>query len=105
MFGSTLQIISALALHRRAGRKRGGTAKSSNADYINSQYRKRTFWTAYTIDTYLGVVFCRPRHYHDDDIDQDFPDFVNDEEMTHHGPLKSEAQQDCHVESLIVHAK
>ncbi|KAK6339971.1 hypothetical protein TWF718_009358 [Orbilia javanica] len=104
-FGSAVQIISALALHRKSGRKRNVTGRLSNADYINSQYRKRTFWVAYTIDAYLGVVFGRPRHYHDDDIDQDFPDCVNDEDMTHQGPAVTEAEEDCHVEALISHAK
>ncbi|KAF3291589.1 hypothetical protein TWF132_006583 [Orbilia oligospora] len=104
-FGSAVQIISALALHRKSGRKRNVTGRLSNADYINSQYRKRTFWVAYTIDAYLGVVFGRPRHYHDDDIDQDFPDCVNDEDMTHQGPAVTEAEEDCHVEALIFHAK
>ncbi|KAF2993876.1 hypothetical protein E8E13_001744 [Curvularia kusanoi] len=48
-------------------------------------------------------MFGRPRHYHDDDIDQDFPDAVNDENMTPTGSEKSE--DDCHIESLILHAK
>ncbi|KAK6523332.1 hypothetical protein TWF281_001311 [Arthrobotrys megalospora] len=104
-FGNAVQLISALALHRKSGRKRNVTGRLSNADYINSQYRKRTFWVAYTIDAYLGVVFGRPRHYHDDDIDQDFPDCINDEDMTHQGPSVTEAEEDCHVEALISHAK
>ncbi|EPS38012.1 hypothetical protein H072_8260 [Dactylellina haptotyla CBS 200.50] len=105
VFGSAFQIISALALHRKSGRKRNVSGRSMTMDYINSQYRKRTFWVAYTIDAYLGVVFGRPRHYHDDDIDQDFPDCVNDDDMTHQGPSAFDAEQDCHVESLIFHAK
>ncbi|KAF3930306.1 hypothetical protein ABW19_dt0200690 [Dactylella cylindrospora] len=107
IFGSAVQIISALALHRKSGRKRNVSGRASNTDYINTQYRKRTFWVAYTIDAYLGVVFGRPRHYHDDDIDQDFPDCINDEDMTHQGPAIqiADSQQDCHVESLISHAR
>ncbi|OHE91839.1 fungal specific transcription factor domain-containing protein [Colletotrichum orchidophilum] len=101
VFGSILPIISALGLHRKSGRNRG----SSDKDYILSQCRKRTFWVAYTIDKYLSVVFGRPRMYRDDDIDQDFPDCVNDEDMTPQGRSSDEPEMDCHVESLIFHAK
>ncbi|KAK1998774.1 fungal-specific transcription factor domain-containing protein [Colletotrichum falcatum] len=101
VFGSILPIVSALGLHRKSGRNRG----SSDRDYIVSQCRKRTFWVAYTIDKYLSVVFGRPRMYHDEDIDQDFPDCVNDEEMTPQGRTRGEPEMDCHVESLIFHAK
>ncbi|KAK2015994.1 fungal-specific transcription factor domain-containing protein [Colletotrichum eremochloae] len=101
VFGSILPIVSALGLHRKSGRNRG----SSDRDYIISQCRKRTFWVAYTIDKYLSVVFGRPRMYHDEDIDQDFPDCVNDEEMTPQGRSRDEPEMDCHVESLIFHAK
>ena len=34
---------------------------------------------AYTIDVYLSVVLGRPRHIHDDDVDQSLPDAVRDE--------------------------
>jgi hypothetical protein len=108
VFGNTLQIISALGLHRRAGRIKNATpAYKANFDYIHSQNKKRTFWVAYTIDKYLAVVLGRPRHYHDDDIDQDFPDSVNDEDMSSSGPLKAnpDSETDCHVDALIFHAK
>jgi hypothetical protein len=100
-FGHALQVLSALGLHRREDRKRPPPAY--RRDYIEEQCKKRTFWVAYTLDKYLGVIFGRPRHYHDDDIDQDFPDAVNDEDMTLTGPKGSD--NDCHIESLISHAK
>lgn len=100
-FGHALQVISALGLHRREDRRRPSPA--CHRDYVEEQCRKRTFWVAYTLDKYLGVIFGRPRHYHDDDIDQDFPDAVNDEDMTPTGPRES--GNDCHIESLISHAK
>jgi hypothetical protein len=59
-FGHALQIISALGLHRRDDRKRQATA--TRRDYIDEQCRKRTFWVAYTLDKYLGVIFGRPRY-------------------------------------------
>lgn len=100
-FGHALQVLSALGLHRREDRKRPSPAHRS--DYIEEQGKKRTFWVAYTLDKYLGVIFGRPRHYHDDDIDQDFPDAVNDEDMTSNGSCESD--NDCHIDSLISHAK
>ncbi|OAG21220.1 hypothetical protein CC77DRAFT_934198 [Alternaria alternata] len=101
-FGHALQIISALGLHRRDDRKRQATA--TRRDYIDEQCRKRTFWVAYTLDKYLGVIFGRPRHYHDEDIDQDFPNAVNDEDMTSTGP-KATSTDDCHIDSLVYHAR
>lgn len=105
-FGNAMQIISTLGLHRQAGRKINGTmAKNTMPDYINAQCQKRTFWVAYIFDKYLSVVLGRPRYYHDDDVDQDFPDLVNDEDMTRQGPSESEPLEDCHVEALVLHAK
>lgn len=100
-FGHALQVLSAMGLHRREDRKRASSAY--RRDYIEEQCKKRTFWVAYTLDKYLGVIFGRPRHYHDDDIDQEFPEAVNDEDMTSNGPRESE--NDCHIDSLISHAK
>ncbi|KAF2177430.1 hypothetical protein K469DRAFT_696606 [Zopfia rhizophila CBS 207.26] len=101
-FGHALQIVSALGLHRCADKKRPSAPPTR--DYIEDQCRKRTFWVAYTLDKYMGVMFGRPRHYHDDDIDQDFPDCINDEDMAPTGPL-GQSTDDCHIESLIHHAK
>lgn len=92
VFGTALQLIAALGLHRRARR-------ASQTDYVSRQCSVRTFWTAYILDNYLGIIFGRPRHFHDDDIDQVFPDRVN-EEMTAVGE-----NPDCHIDALIFHAK
>ncbi|KAK4235574.1 fungal-specific transcription factor domain-containing protein [Achaetomium macrosporum] len=106
VFGTTSQIISALGLHRRAGRKRHKPSRQwSRSDYIHAQCRKRTFWAAYIIDKYLSVVFGRPMQHRDEDIDQEFPDSVNDEDMTPQGPSGGEAQDDCHLDAMIFHAK
>ncbi|KAF9880141.1 hypothetical protein CkaCkLH20_02095 [Colletotrichum karsti] len=103
-FGNCLQIISALGMHRKAAKKRHLTA--GNSDYIQAQCRVRTFWTAYVLDKYLGVIFGRPRHFHDDDIDQDYPDRIDDEDMTAQGPIERfEEHSDCHIDALICHVK
>lgn len=105
VFGSVVPLVSALGLHRKTGRSQTGAGRSPTADYIISQCRKRTFWVVYTIDKYLAVVFGRPRLCHDDDIDQEYPDAVNDEDMTPQGPSPSEPSEDCHIDSLVFHAK
>lgn len=103
VFGTALQLISALGLHRRVNAK---WARRSSTDYIHTQCGIRTFWSAYILDNYLGVVFGRPRHFHDEDIDQAFPDRVNDEDMTAEGPGNiPENPEDCAVDSLVFHAK
>ncbi|RTE77789.1 hypothetical protein BHE90_007740 [Fusarium euwallaceae] len=103
VFGNTVPIVSALGLHRKSHRYRNGGRPQM--DYILSECRKRTFWVVYTIDKYLAVVFGRPRFYHDNDIDQEYPDRVNDEDMTPQGPSQSEPAMDCHIDSLIFHAR
>ncbi|TDZ38788.1 Activator of stress genes 1 [Colletotrichum spinosum] len=105
VFGSVLPIVSTLGLHRTSGRKKTSGGTGPQSDYIISQCRKRTFWVAYTIDRYLSVVLGRLRMYHDEDIDQEFPDCVNDEDMTPQGRSSDEPEMDCHVESLVYHAK
>lgn len=97
VFGSLLQIISALGMHRRDWKRSTGP----QLDYIHSQSRKRTFWSAYILDRYLGVVMGRPRHFHDDDIDQEPPDRVNDSEMSPAGRTPSESPEDCHMDGFV----
>ncbi|KAM0420283.1 hypothetical protein ACHAPT_011944 [Fusarium lateritium] len=100
VFGSALQLVSALGLHRR------GRGRSSRNDYIHTQCGIRTFWTAYILDNYLAVIFGRPRHFHDEDINQDLPESVDDEAMTADGPINAaETPKDCHIDALIFHAR
>ncbi|KAK9418321.1 putative Fungal-specific transcription factor domain-containing protein [Seiridium unicorne] len=103
-FGTAIQLISALGLHRKSGKK---CLNAATDDYIVAQCRRRTFWTAYILDKYLGVIFGRPRHYNDDEIDQEMPDSVNDEDMTPSGPKKEQrrGRKDCHIDALIYHTQ
>ncbi|KAL4985501.1 fungal-specific transcription factor domain-containing protein [Aspergillus falconensis] len=102
-FGNACQITSSLGLHRKQFHQQ--SAFGGQADYIEQQCAKRVFWTAYTIDKYVSVVLGRPRLMHDEGIDQDFPDPVNDEDMGPDGRLTADAREECHVSSLIFHAK
>lgn len=101
-FGSLFQILSALGLHRRDGRT---LSPIKRTDYIHRQCRRRTFWTAYILDKYLGVVLGRPRHFHDMDIDQEYPDSVNDDEMSAAGRLDTADSEDCHIDAFIWNIK
>ncbi len=106
VFGEALQIISALGLHRRASRKLQLASGSQNPDYIQSQCSKRTFWSAYILDHYLGIILGRPRHFHDEDIDQDLPDAINDEDMQVDVSLsRADTNVDSHLDALIFHAR
>ena len=104
-FGNVFHITLSLGMHRRRDKKRDCPFTSRRQNYITSECYKRTFWAAYIIDKYLSVVFGRPRLYQDEDIDQNFPDRVNDEEMTAEGPSISDDPADCYIDALISHAK
>lgn len=101
-FGTLLQIISALGMHRRDRRSR---TDMSRQDYVYRQCRKRTFWTAYILDKYLGVVMGRPRHFHDDDLDQDYPDRVNDADMSMDGRGSHDENNDCAMDAFVCNIK
>ncbi|KAM0717893.1 hypothetical protein Q7P37_006225 [Cladosporium fusiforme] len=105
IFGNVLQIISALGMHRRS--RRDKLHSRSPSDYIHSQCRIRSFWSAYILDKYLGVVMGRPRHFHDKDIDQDLPDRVEDVDMLPTGPVQNEGDivEECRVDGFIWNIK
>lgn len=105
IFGNLLQIISALGMHRRD--RKNILSASSSRDYIHGQCRRRTFWSAYILDKYVGVVMGRPRHFHDKDIDQEYPDRVNDDNMTPSGRMMGENEDtdDCHLDGFIWNIK
>lgn len=115
LLGSTWQVAAALELHRRQGRKRSAGSASSSSfppNYILLQGQRRSFWVAYTIDVYLSAVLGRPRHIHDDDIDQELPAAVSDEDMGPEGPIArvdreedGDGDTDNHMDSVIAHAQ
>ncbi|PNH39894.1 hypothetical protein VD0004_g7020 [Verticillium dahliae] len=73
LFGTTAHLMLALGIHRKFR-----VDSSSNPDYVDLECRKRTFWCAYNLDTYLSAALGRPRTFHDDDIDQEMPLCVDD---------------------------
>lgn len=105
VFAGIIPMLFAIGMHRKTTPQANTQRRQQMPDYIISECRKRTFWVVYTIDTYISVVFGRPKFLHDEDINQDQPDSINDEDMTAEGAETSEPWMDCHVESLKFHAR
>ncbi|KAF6808231.1 finger protein [Colletotrichum sojae] len=78
LFGVTAHLAMALGIHRRS---RVDTKMSSRVDRVDLECRKRTFWCAYNLNTYLGAALGRPMTFHDEDIDQELPLCVDDEQL------------------------
>lgn len=75
-FGTVARLAMAIGLNRE---RRPDV--SSGLSHIEAECRRRTFWCVYTLDAYLSVALGRPRSFHDDDIDTDFPACVADEDI------------------------
>ncbi|GLA38163.1 hypothetical protein AnigIFM63309_005169 [Aspergillus niger] len=100
-FGTALQLVTALGLHRKFP---GRLPKCGNT-YLDRELRKRLLWSAYMLDRYLSVMFGRPRLLHDEDIDQDLPDEINDEDMLQEDPERRTGSADCMMIASILHFK
>lgn len=98
-FGTALQVVTALGLHRRWSCKMSKTGNT----YLEQELRKRIFWSTYTLDKYLSIMFGRPRLLHDEDIDQEFPDQMNDEDMSQEDPTKRTGAPDGMMTASILH--
>ncbi|OAA68567.1 fungal specific transcription factor domain-containing protein [Niveomyces insectorum RCEF 264] len=73
LFGSTARLALALGLHR----KRSGRSLSPT----QLECSRKTFWSAYHLDTYLTMVLGRPPIFHNEDIDQELPSGIDDDEL------------------------
>ncbi|KAL3469508.1 fungal-specific transcription factor domain-containing protein [Aspergillus californicus] len=77
LFGTVSHLALAIGLNRN---RRPDTTGGMNQ--VEADCRRRTFWCAYTLDAYLSAALGRPRSFHDDDIDTEFPACVEDQELT-----------------------
>jgi hypothetical protein len=100
-FGTTVQLMLALGVHR----KKGQIASRADSGYIHNELRKRLYWSAYTLDKYMSVMLGRPRHLQDESTDQEYPDEVNDEDMTPTGPTRYRDLSDCAITGFVFHVK
>ena len=83
LFGITAHLVLALGIHRRSRidpRALPGS-RDSEAAYVDLEYRKRTFWCAYNLNAYLSAALGRPMTFHDDDVDQELPLGVDDDQL------------------------
>ncbi|KAF1937956.1 hypothetical protein EJ02DRAFT_447142 [Clathrospora elynae] len=76
LFGALSHLAFAIGLNR--GRK---CDPSSTVDYVELESRRRLFWCAYSLDKYLAAALGRPRTFKDEDIDQELPTVVNDNDL------------------------
>ncbi|KAF9894711.1 hypothetical protein FE257_006601 [Aspergillus nanangensis] len=77
LFGTTARLAIAIGIHRRRRREHAGLVNA-----IEHECCKRVFWCAYSLDNYLSAALGRPRAFHDDEIDQDLPEVVEDHQIT-----------------------
>jgi hypothetical protein len=66
-----------------------GLHRSFNKNFppIEAETRKRIFWAVRRLDTYVGAMLGLPRFLEDEDIDQEWPAEVDDENITETGIL------------------
>lgn len=99
-FGTTVQLAISLGLHRAS------VGIIGQQDRIVRECRKRTFWAASTLDTYLCVILGRPPLIHLDDVDQGYPDAVDDEDLVETGTsMGAEPPRDSIIKASILHAQ
>ncbi|GMG47916.1 unnamed protein product [Aspergillus oryzae var. brunneus] len=77
LFGTTARLAIAIGLHRKRRREHPNTV-----NLIEQECSKRVFWCAYSLDNYLSAALGRPRIFHDDEIDQEYPEVAEDRQIT-----------------------
>ncbi|KAH7383158.1 fungal-specific transcription factor domain protein [Cadophora sp. MPI-SDFR-AT-0126] len=95
--GDVMYLVLATGLHRKRPKP------VANISYIEQECQKRIFWSVYMLERYLCVMLGRPKTLHDEDIDQIFPDEINDEDMTAEGPIEGRRSKDCVITASILH--
>ncbi|THC89378.1 hypothetical protein EYZ11_011171 [Aspergillus tanneri] len=98
-FGTALQLVTALGLHRKCPAK----MSKNGGSYLERELRKCIFWSAYTLDKYLSVMFGRPRLLHDEDNDQELPDEWNDDDIVSDDPKSRAGSPDSMMVASVLH--
>ncbi|KAJ5349118.1 uncharacterized protein N7506_002371 [Penicillium brevicompactum] len=98
-FGTTTQLVTALGLHRRLS----GKLSKNGGSCLELELRRRIFWSVYTLDKYLSIMFGRPRLLHDEDIDQDLPDEMNDDDLLEEDPTRRTGSTDSMMIASVLH--
>lgn len=85
----------ALGLHRK---------RPENASLVVRETRRRLFWAIYTLDRYLAIVSDRPTMLQDDDISQELPLAINDDDLTDTHAAQA-SRDDCLEDGPISHCQ
>lgn len=96
-FSFAVTVATALGIHRRQ-------SSSPKFNTLETECRKRTFWSAYVLDGYLSVMLGRPRLLRDEDIDQLFPNNIADSDLMSAEPIE-DLPRLGNLEAFISHAK
>ncbi|KAF4119342.1 Fungal trans [Geosmithia morbida] len=100
VFGTASHLMLALGMHRKS---RGSLRGASPVDCVEIECRKRTFWCAYTLNTYLSDILGRPMTFHDDDIDQDLPLDVDDSQIQPRQVVQPEIRGPSTMSASVAH--
>lgn len=87
------------------GMHRARASSTAQVDTVTTECRKRAFWAAFTLDTYLSCILGRPALIHMDDIDQKFPEPVDDDEVLSTGIQRNGLRRDPVILASICHAR
>ncbi|KAK5135982.1 hypothetical protein LTR08_004236 [Meristemomyces frigidus] len=96
-FGTLVQMMFVLGLHQPRTTDVCG-------DLILRECQKRTFWAIATLDIYLSVMLGRPPLIHEEDINQQYPQQLDDDELSSGGTAGHE-NKDRLVSASVLHAQ
>ncbi|KAL0937066.1 fungal specific transcription factor domain-containing protein [Colletotrichum truncatum] len=97
LFGTVARLAFAIGLHR------GRVADS--LDHIQLECRRRTFWSAYSLDNYLSTALGRPRTFHEDDIDQELPASIDDDDLQANGVVSRSSRGQSVMLGQVAYSK
>lgn len=104
-FGTMVQLLMTLGLHRRRKPVRTASSSMSNAQRVQHECQKRILWCSFTLDKYLSLMLGRPRLLQEDDIDQEFPSPLNDEDLVWNEGFKPKPTRDTVMFAPVAHAR
>lgn len=97
-FGTAVQLMMALGLHSSRARMN----QDKDGDLVQKECQRRLVWCSYTLDKYLSVILGRPRLWNDEDLTEDLPTRINDEDLTRQERRVS--KRDCVMDAPVFHA-
>lgn len=95
-FGTTVQLMMVLGFHSK--RSRIGSVED---DLIRKECQRRVLWCSYTLDKYLSIILGRPRLWQDEDLDEQLPTRINDQDLTRYEMNPSKC--DCLMDAPVFH--